>query len=163
MLTASDSATSSSATFRPAFSISTDSASSRAAERGRRATHDHEPGRPRCDAVQGLRHLARDVERQRFLDRLRIERDLLEGVVLAAEARLVLVEEPGEDLEALIQHRPAVGFPLPRLEDLELVPHCPDADPEQDPAAAQGVERRELLGEQHGVPEGHDDHPESRA
>ena len=104
-----------------------------------------------------------DEDRQDVLDGSRPEREVLERVEPAMErlgrARPEVAPEP----DRLVQVRPAHVETVAHRQVPELGRVPADADPGRDPAAAQRVERGQLLGEQDRVPLRDDDHARAEA
>src|SRR5579862_4917488 len=88
--------------------------------------------------------VAAEIDRQLCLARLREQLDLAEAVIASVERADALVEEAMQRLDAFLDHvaamRVAVGG-----ERLEFLAIGADPDADLDPAAAEMVERRDLL------------------
>jgi hypothetical protein len=91
------------------------------------------------------------------LHRLRVRLDLLEVVVLALVRGGALGPLLPQRLDPLFDHLAAVGMVDVGTDALELLTVGADADPDHQAAAAELVERRDLLGQQHRLAHGDDD------
>ena len=128
---------------------------------GRDAVRDHQRVAEPRDAIERIVAASDHVERQRVLDRLRVERDVPDADVLPVERHRAgaAVEQPPQHLGQLRRHAPPVRAPAPCRDGLELGPPRAETEPEQEPSLRQPVEGRRLLGEDHRVAVGEDDDP----
>ncbi len=92
-----------------------------------------------------------DDDRERILDRQGSEREVLDRVETAAERVRRAGPEVAPQPDRLVEIRPADMEPVGHREVLELGLVPADADARGHPPPAQRIERRELLGQEHGV------------
>ncbi len=93
----------------------------------------------------GAHHRGDPERRVRPLGRARQRGDVPEAVELPLEGDVVFRPQPGEGLDPLLEARPALVHG--DAEGIELVGHEGPRDADVEPAAADGVEHRELAGQ----------------
>ena len=125
------------------------------------ARDDREPAvGEAADSPQHRRRLpataGADPDRDRALHRQRVDARALDAVPLALEGHLVPRPEQPQQLDLLVAAAPARAVVLPQRR--VLLGAAADADAEPQPAAAQHVELRRLLGDERRLPRGQDDH-----
>ena len=91
-----------------------------------------------------------------LLDRLGLELDSVDAVVLAVELRVRLAPERLHDSQELVGHRAALV--VVQSQDLELFLQPAHSHAANDAAAGQNIQRREHLGLDYRVAVGQDDH-----
>ena len=123
------------------------------------AVRDHQCVAELRNAIERVVSTPDHVERQRILDRLRIERDASNADVVSGERHStgVMGEQPPQNLGELRGHVAPMRTPAPCRDRLELRPPRTETEPEQEPALRQPIERRRLLGEDHGIAVGEND------
>jgi hypothetical protein len=82
---------------------------------------------------------------------------VLEAVVAPLERDVLLGQEPAHGLHDLV--RPPAALLRAGAGDLELGRVPPGPDPEQEPPVGEVVQRRDLLREQHRIPQREDEDP----
>ena len=111
------------------------------------------------DATERIVVASDHVERQRVLDRLRVERDAPDADVLPVERHRagVTVEQPAQNFCEFRRHVAPMRAPAPRRDRLEFRPPRSETETEQEPAFRQPIQRRCLLGENHRIAVGEND------
>ena len=121
---------------------------------GAQAVDMHAGRQPAVGPLDGAHDVvgvvAADIDRDVLLQRLGIELDVAELVVLAVEARDALLEQQVQRLQALVDDVAAIHLGV-GLQRLELLAIGADAEADLDPALAEMVQRRDLLGQHHDV------------
>ena len=111
-----------------------------------------EPGRP---PDRGLGRSA-DPDRDRPLNRQRVDPGGGDAVPAALEVDDRLGPEPAQHLDLLLERRPRFAEVLAERLELDVVPAEADAEPE--PPAGEQVDLGGLLGDERGLPLGQDEH-----
>ena len=133
----------------------------REVRRGRGARADPAIAHP-CRAVQRRRAARPEPHRRPWpLDGLGLERHARKAVEVAVIGRLAVRPQAAEDLDALLQA--ACAVPRRQSEPGRRGFLAPDADADDQPAAAQPIDRRELPRQLRRVAGGQDDHGDAQA